>query len=261
MAKKEKKKAIKKEQFPLKVSLEDMLQAGCHFGHTVAKTHPRIRPYLYTARDGVQIFDLLKTRQQLAQAVNFLYQLALAKKEVLLLGTKRQARGIIRQLAEATNSPFVTERWLGGTLTNWPEIYRRIETLRRLRQAWEKGEYRQRPKKEQALLRVELARLERFFGGLKNLTARPEALFVVDIQREKVAVLEARKVGIPVVAIVDSNADPTLVDYPIPANDDAVKSIRLICTEIGRALAAAKGIKAKVKKRRAKEEKKDGQKN
>ena len=220
-----------------------MLQAGCHFGHTVAKTHPRIRPYLYTSRDGVQIFDLVKTRDQLEKAADFLYQLAKEGKQILFVGTKRQAKKIIRRAAESSQSVWVTERWLGGTLTNWEEIYRRLEVLRKLRQDWEKGAYKKRTKKEQAIIRRKLARLNRFFGGISNLDELPAALFIVDIKREKVAVQEARIMKIPVVAIADSNADPTLVDYPIPANDDALKSIKLLAEEIGRAVAMGRGIK------------------
>lgn len=249
MGKKEIKKKTKKEKLPqLAVSLEEMLEAGCHFGHAVAKTHPHIRPYLYTARDGIQIFDLIQTRDHLQKAAEFLYQLAKENKPVLLVGTKRQARRVVRRVAEETQSPWVAERWLGGTLTNWEEIYKRIELLRKLRQDWEKGVYRKRTKKEQAVIRHQLSRLERFFGGLESLKKLPAALVVVDIKREITAVREARVKKIPVVALVDSNADPQLVDYPIPANDDAFKSINLLLGELGRWIALGKVIKVKREK-------------
>ena len=237
--------------FKLQVSLEDTLQAGCHFGHTVAKTHPRIKPYLYTSRDGVQIFDLVKTRKQLEEATKFLYQLAREGKQTLFVGTKRQAKKIIRQTAQASGSVWVTERWLGGTLTNWEQISRRLDVLRKLSKDWEKGVYGKRTKKEQAIIRRKLAYLRRFFGGLVDLKQLPAALFIADIKRDAVAVREAQIMKIPVVAIVDSNADPSLTAYPIPANDDAIKSIKLLAEEIGRAVALGRGIKLKKSKKEA----------
>ena len=242
------KKEPRKKLPELKVTLEEMLQAGCHFGHTVAKTDPHIRPYLYTARDGIQIFDLFKTRECLLRAAKFLYQCVSEGKEILMVGTKRQARRVVRRVAEESQLPWVVERWLGGTLTNWEQIYKRIEMLRKLRQDWEKGVYRKKTKREQAIVHHRLVRLERFFGGLEPLKKPPDVLLVVDSKREMIAIREARMRNIPVVAIVDSNADPQLVDYPIPANDDAFKSINLLVGELGRWIALGKGIKVKKKK-------------
>jgi small subunit ribosomal protein S2 len=205
-----------------------MLEAGCHFGHRVAKTHPKIRPYLYGARNGVQIFDLIQTAEQLEKAGKFIASFVSEEKKIVFVGTKRQARELVKKAAQECGMPYVTDRWLGGTITNWQQIQQRIDHLKKLKDDFQKGAYKKKPKKEQAIIRREMARLERNFGGLRNLDSMPGCLLVVDIIREKTAIEEARKKSVSIIGIVDSNANPELVDYPIPANDDAKKSIGYI---------------------------------
>ncbi len=241
------KKAPKKKAFTLSCTLKDLLEAGCHFGHLTAKTHPRIRPYLYMAKDKVQVFDLIKTEKRLYKACLFLHQIASSGKPIVFVGTKRQARKIIQESAKEADVAFVIERWLGGTITNWREISKRIKKLAGLKKDWEEGKFTKRPKKEQALIKKEIYRLERFFGGISDLKELPAAVFVADVNRERSVVLEARRAKIPLVAIVDSNADPTLIDYPIPANDDALKSIKLLVSEITRAIKLGKKTVVKQK--------------
>ena len=219
------------------ISLKDLLEAGCHFGHKRSKTHPKAKQYLYTIRDGIAIFDLVKTREGLIKAKKFVSDLVKKGGKIVFVGTKRQARELVKEEAKRVGMPYVINRWLGGTITNWEEIKKNsIDKLRRLRQEWQEGKFQKRTKKEQAVIRREIARLERLIGGLSELDQLFDALFIVDIRREETAVREARRKGIPIVAIVDSNCDPTLVDYPIPANDDAVKSIQLLVREIGKAI-------------------------
>ena len=219
------------------ISLKDLLEAGCHFGHKRSKTHPKAREYLYAFRDGIAIFDLLKTKEGLLKAKEFVSRLVKKGGKIVFVGTKRQARELIKEEARRTGMPYVINRWLGGTITNWEEIKKNsIDKLKRLRQEWQEGKYQKRTKKEQAIIRREIARLEKIVGGLAELDQLFDAVFIVDIKREETAIREARRKGIPVVAIVDSNCDPSLVDYPIPANDDAVKSIQLLVREIGKAI-------------------------
>jgi len=233
----------KKESLKLaEIDPRDLLAAGCHFGHRISRTHPKIKPFLYTSRGGVQIFDLIKTAEFLDKARKFIAQKVRDGEKILLVGTKRQARRIIRQVATETGMGFVNTRWLGGTLTNWEEIKKRIKRYQELKEKMEAGAFKKRTKKEQSLLRKELADLREKFEGLVPLEKLPAALFVVDIVREKIAVAEARKMGVPIVAIVDSNGDPSLVDYPIPANDDARKSVELIVKIIGEAIKEAQKL-------------------
>jgi small subunit ribosomal protein S2 len=223
------KRSKKQTSFELpEIDLKGMLEAGCHFGHRVAKTHPKIKPYLYGARNGIQIFDLIQTAEQLKKAGDFVARFVSKGGKIVFIGTKRQARELIKKAAQECGMPYVTDRWLGGTITNWQQIQQRIEHLKELKENFQKGSYKKKPKKEQAIVKREIARLERNFGGLRGLDSLPGCLLVVDIIREKTAVEEARKKSVPVVAIVDSNANPDLVDYPIPANDDAKKSIGYI---------------------------------
>jgi small subunit ribosomal protein S2 len=221
--------------YELNATLNDLLEAGCHFGHTIAKTHPKITPYLYTSRDNIQIFDLIKTRDCLQKACIFLNKLAKEGKPIIFIGTKRQAKKIVQEVAKDAGVYYVTERWLGGTITNWKEIQKRLKILAKMKEDWEKGVYKKRPKKEQSLIKKEIGKMDKFFGGLLGLQDLPSALFVVDIKKEKSAISEAIKESIPIVALVDSNSDPTIVDYPIPANDDALKSINLLVSEVGNA--------------------------
>ncbi|MFH1561089.1 MAG: 30S ribosomal protein S2 [Patescibacteria group bacterium] len=237
---------VKKTKKSQGIELQDLLEAGCHFGHSQTKTHPRIKDYLYTTRDGVAIFDLVKTKECLDRAQEFVTKLVSAKKKIVFVGAKRQAREVVKKAATDAEMPYVINRWLGGTITNWEEIKKNsVDKLNRLKKEWDEGKYQKRPKKEQSLIRHEIARLERIAGGLAKLDVLFDAIFVVDIKAEETAVKEARAKGMPVIAVVDSNCDPTLVDYPIPANDDAVKSIQLLVNAI--AQTAKKASKSEQK--------------
>lgn len=231
-----------------KISLKDLLESGAHFGHQASRWNPKMRPYLYTVRDGIHVFDLAKTKEGLEKAIDFVEKTTAEGKKVVFIGTKRQAGAIIKEEAKKAGMPWVSERWLGGTITNWEEIKKRIERLKEMKEKREKGEYKKYTKREQILLDREIARLEKFFGGLVGLEDLPTAIFVVDTKKEATAVREARRKGILVVAITDSNSDPHLVDYVIPANDDAVGSIKLIVEAIGAAAKAGKEAFEKKKK-------------
>lgn len=222
-----------------KVTLQQLLEAGCHFGHQARRWHPAMAPYIYTTRDRVHIFDLVKTKEGLEKAAAAAYATA-GQGQILFIGTKRQAKDIVAAAAKRVAMPYVTQRWLGGTLTNFDQIQGRIKKLRDLRVQREAGELKKYTKKEQLLIDRQIAKLEKFLGGMESMSDRPAAVFVVDTHREEVAVREAVKMGIPVVGIVDTNSDPTLVDYVIAANDDAVKSIELIVNEIASAISNAK---------------------
>jgi small subunit ribosomal protein S2 len=223
-----------------KVSLKDLLEAGCHFGHQACRWNPKMKPYLYGTRDGIHIFDLAKTKEGLEAASAFVKATASQGGQIVFVGTKRQASSIISQEAQKVGMPWISERWLGGIITNWEQIKKSIDKLVEMKEKREKGEYKKYTKKEQLLLDRKIAYLEKFFGGLVDLEKLPEALFVVDIKKEMAAVREARKKEIPVIAIVDSNCDPSLVDLIIPANDDAVGSIKLIVEVIGKAIEEGK---------------------
>jgi len=222
------------------VSLKDLLEAGVHFGHQAARWNPKMASYLYAVKDGVHVFDLVKTKKSLDEAAAFVRDWTATGKTILFVGTKRQAQAVIRQQAQKAGLPFVCQRWLGGTLTNWEQIQKSIKQLIEMKGAREKGEYKKYTKKERLLLDREIARLEKLFGGLASLEKPPEALFVVDVQKERIAVREAIRKGLELVAMVDSNSDPDGISYPIPANDDAVGSISLIVVAI--ATAEKEGI-------------------
>ncbi len=209
-------------------SLLDMLKAGVHFGHQTSKWHPKMEPFIFTARNGVHIIDLEKTVKYLDRALDFIRQQAAAGSDILLVATKKQARPIVKAAAEELKLPYVVEKWVGGTFTNFKTISQLIRKLERLEAQKEKGEWARYTKKEQLKLERDYERLLEKVGGIRTLKKIPEVMFVIDIKEEKTAVAEARKVGVPIVAVVDTNVDPTLVDYPIPANDDAVRSIEMI---------------------------------
>lgn len=235
-------KSKAKKKTKTEVTLKALLEAGCHFGHQSRRWEPRMGPYLYTARDGIHIFDLAKTKKCLEGAADFARDIAVKGGIVLFVGTKRQAHAVIKEEAIRIGIPFVSERWLGGTITNWSQIKKSINNLEQMTQKKEKGEYKKYTKKEQLLLDREIRRLEKFFGGLANLENLPEAIFLVDTKKEETALREANQKNIPIIAIVDSNSDPTLVDYVIPANDDAVGSIKLLVGVIAEAIKEGKEI-------------------
>jgi len=217
------------------IDLRELLEAGCHFGHQAKRWNPKMQKFIYTERDGIHIFDLGITARKLEEAMKFVTEFVAEGKDIVFVGTKRQAQDIVKEEAAKIGAPYITERWLGGMLTNWDQMYERIKRLKDLKEKRDKGELSIYTKRERGLIDREIARLDRFFGGLEKLTKRPEALFVVDSHREKTAVQEAKTIDITVVGLVDSNADPDMVDYPVPVNDDAVRSIKLMVTKIAQA--------------------------
>ncbi len=225
--------------------LAELLEAGAHFGHQVRRWNPKMEPFIYSVRDGVHVFDLTITADLLNKACDYISESAAKGKVIVFVGTKRQAKAIVREEAVKVGAPFIAERWLGGTVTNWEEISKRIRKLNEMKTKREAGEYKKYTKKEQVLIDKDIARLERFLGGIAELKDTPDVLFVVDVNKEKVAVKEAAMRGIPVVALIDSNSNPEDVAYPIPANDDAVRSIKYIVNRIAQAYAEGK---SKVKK-------------
>ena len=207
------------------VSLKTLLEVGAHFGHQARRWNPKMTPYLYGVQEGVHVFDLLKTKSALEEALEAIKKAASEGKVILLLGSKKQAKDKIIEIGEETGVPYVSERWLGGTITNFEMIKKSLTKLSEMKTKMAAGEYNIYTKKERLLLEREIARLERFFGGMASLTKTPDMLVVVDTHKEIGAVKEARKAKITVVGIVDSNADPAAVDYPIPMNDDASKAL------------------------------------
>lgn len=220
-------------------NLQALLQAGAHFGHRTERWHPKMASYIHSARNGVHIIDLIQTEDQLEKAEKFVRELTTNGKSVMFVATKRQAKNIVTEAAQKADMPYVTHRWLGGMMTNWETISSRIRHLKKLEAAKADGGWDHLTKKEKLLLDEEIASLTKVFSGVKELTAPPAAIFVVDVMREMTAIKEARTLKIPVIAMVDTNADPDMIDYPIPANDDAIKSIALITGRI--ADAAAQG--------------------
>lgn len=218
------------------VSLADLLESGVHFGHQTRRWNPKMDPYIYTARNGVHIIDLVQTAQLMEEAYDYVRTSSEQGKKFLFVGTKRQAAGIIAQEASRCGGYFINQRWLGGTLTNWETIRTRIDRLKELEQLEASGNIDRRPKKEAAVMRRELAQLHKYLGGLKMMRRPPDIVVIVDQRREYNAILECQKLGIPIVSLLDTNCDPDLVDIPIPANDDAIRSIKLIVGKIADAI-------------------------
>ncbi|MEK9200342.1 MAG: 30S ribosomal protein S2 [Patescibacteria group bacterium] len=222
------------------VTLQQLLEAGCHFGHQVRRWNPAMTKYIYGARDGVHVFDLVKTKAGLDEAAAFVKTTASQGGKVLFVGTKRQVAEIVKASAVAAGMPYITQRWLGGTLTNYVEIMKRINKMKKLKDQREKGELKKYTKYEQLQIDRDIAKLERFLGGLVSLEKLPEAIFVVDTHKEDVAVQEAIKMKIPVVGLVDSNANPAGIKYVIPTNDDAVGAVTLMVNTISDAIQNSK---------------------
>jgi small subunit ribosomal protein S2 len=219
------------------IDLKKLLEAGAHFGHQSSRWHPKMSPYIHSKRDGSHIIDLTKTAEALDKALDFLTEVAAGGKQILLVSTKRQARDKIIEVARALNMPYVNERWLGGLLTNQATIGARIRHLKDLETRMANGELAARYSKlEVQRFQEEIDAMNHLYGGIKEMTVRPGALFVVDILTDEIAVREARKLSIPVVALVDTNADPSSVDYAIPSNDDATKAINLILDYVKQAV-------------------------
>jgi len=216
----------------MEVTLKELLENGIYFGHPSRQFDPRMRPYLYGKRQGIYIIDIEATQSGLIAAGEFLRSVAASGKQILFVGTKKQAQATVQELAEQCGMPYVTYRWIGGTLTNSSSIRSRIARLDEIEQMIEMGRLALSTKKEETLILKERQDLLRKFGGIRNMPTYPGALIVVDVRREAIAVAEARKVGIPIVGIVDTNGNPELVDFPIPANDDGLKAIRLLLSKL-----------------------------
>jgi len=218
------------------VSMKQLLEAGVHFGHQTRRWNPKMAPYIFTDRNGIYIIDLQKTVRKIEEAYNFVRDLAAAGGTLLFVGTKKQAQEAVREEATRCGMFYVNQRWLGGMLTNFNTIRRRIERLHVLEKMESDGLFERLPKKEVAELLHEKERLEKFLGGIKEMKRLPNALFVVDPRKERIAVSEARKLDIPIVAIVDTNCDPDEIDYVIPGNDDAIRAVRLLTSKIADAV-------------------------
>ena len=218
------------------VSMKQLLEAGVHFGHQTRRWNPKMAPYIFTERNGIYIIDLQKTVRKLEEAYNFVRDVSTEGGTVLFVGTKKQAMDSIKEEAQRAGAYYVNARWLGGMLTNFTTIRRRIERLNQLKKMSEDGTFDLLPKKEVVKLNLEIEKLEKFLGGIKEMKKQPDVLFIVDPRKEHIAVAEARRLGIPVVAIVDTNCDPDEIDYVIPGNDDAIRAVKLIAGAMANAI-------------------------
>lgn len=218
------------------ISMKQLLEAGVHFGHQTRRWNPKMAPYIFTERNGIYIIDLQKTVKKVEEAYNFIRDVAAQGQSILFVGTKKQAQEAVKEEATRCDMFYVNERWLGGMLTNFQTIQKRINRLRELEDMEEKGVFDVLPKKEVIALRHEMERLQKFLGGIKNMNKLPGALFIIDPRKERIAVAEARKLGIPIVAIVDTNCDPDEVDYVIPGNDDAIRAVKLLTSKMADAV-------------------------
>ena len=221
------------------VGMKDLLEAGVHFGHQTRRWNPKMKPFIFAARNGIHILDLAQTVDRLEAAVAFVGETATTGGNILFVGTKKQAQEIIQHEAERCQMPYVINRWLGGTLTNWQTISQRIRHMTRLESQEASGVWEVLPKNEALSYRDELRRLHRYVGGLREMSRPPAAVYIVDVPRESNAVKEANRLGIPIIAVCDTNADPDGITFPIPSNDDAIRAIRLITTHIADAIAVA----------------------
>ena len=222
------------------ISMKQLLEAGVHFGHQTRRWNPKMAPYIFTERNGIYIIDLQKTVKKLEEAYFFIRDIAANGDSILFVSTKKQAQDAIREEAERAGQYFVNARWLGGMLTNFKTMRTRINRLNQLKKMQEDGTFDLLPKKEVIKLQLEIAKLEKYLGGVKDMKKLPGAMFVVDPRKEKNAIAEAKKLGIPVVAIVDTNCDPDEIDYVIPGNDDAIRAIKLISQTMANAVIEGK---------------------
>lgn len=218
------------------ISMKQLLEAGVHFGHQTRRWNPKMARYIFTERNGIYIIDLQKTVKKVDEAFNFVRNLATEGGTMLFVGTKKQAQESVKDEAERCGMYFVNERWLGGMLTNFQTIQKRVERLRELERMETEGVFEVLTKKEVSALRHEMEKLERFLGGIKNMKKLPDALFIVDPRKERIAVAEARRLNIPIVAIVDTNCDPDEIDVVIPANDDAIRAVKLLTSKMADAI-------------------------
>ncbi len=221
---------------PDTTTIKQLLEAGAHFGHQTSRWHPRMKKYIFTKRNGIHIIDLEQTASLLDKACEFVQQVAADGGRILFVGTKKQAHEAIEEESKRCGMYYVKERWIGGVLTNFTTIQARIDYLVRLEDQQARGEFNRLPKKEALKLGEEISRLNREMGGIKEMTSLPAALFIVDPTKDRIALAEAKRIGIPVVAITDTNCNPDEIDYPIPANDDAIRALKLICSKIADAV-------------------------
>ncbi|MBD1380039.1 30S ribosomal protein S2 [Metabacillus arenae] len=222
------------------ISMKQLLEAGVHFGHQTRRWNPKMKRYIFTERNGIYIIDLQKTVKKVEEAYNFTKELAENGGKILFVGTKKQAQDSVKEEAERSGMYFVNQRWLGGTLTNFETIQKRIKRLKDIERMQEDGTFEVLPKKEVVQLNKELERLEKFLGGIKEMKKLPDALFIIDPRKERIAVAEARKLNIPIVGIVDTNCDPDEIDHVIPANDDAIRAVKLLTSKMADAILEAK---------------------
>ena len=225
---------------PITTNIKELLESGAHFGHQTSRWHPRMKKFIFTKRNGIHIIDLEQTTGRLATACEYLRKLVSEGGKVLFVGTKKQAQDIVSEEAQRCGMFYVNQRWIGGTLTNFATIQSRIDYLVRLEDQQARGDFNRLPKKEALKLGEEIERLNRLMGGFKEMTQLPDAIFIVDPVKEKIAIAEARRMGIPLVAMVDTNSNPDEIDYPIPSNDDAMRTIKLICSKVADAILEGK---------------------
>ncbi len=226
----------------MNVSMKELLEAGVHFGHQKRRWNPKMKPYIFTERNDIYIIDLQKTLEKLEEAYNFIKELCANGGIVLFVGTKKQTQDAVKEEAIRCGMPYVSFRWLGGMLTNFSTIIKRLDYLNELEKKQESGELQRLPRKERVHLEKEIEKLRKNLGGIRELKTLPDALFVLDTKKEEIAVREARKLGIPIVAVVDTNCDPEEVEYPIPGNDDAIRSASLFCRVIADAVQEGRNI-------------------
>ena len=243
----------KQEDIMSVVSMKQLLEAGVHFGHQTRRWNPKMAPYIFMERNGIYIIDLQKTVKKLEEAYMFVREISENGGEVLFVGTKKQASDSVKEEAERAGAHFVNARWLGGMMTNFKTIKQRIARLEQLHKMEEDGTFDLLPKKEVVKLQLEIEKLEKFLGGIKNMDKLPAALFVVDPKKERIAILEAKKLGIPIVAIVDTNCDPDDIDYVIPGNDDAIRAVKLIAGAMADAIIEGRQGEAVAKEEEADE--------
>ncbi|APH68547.1 MULTISPECIES: 30S ribosomal protein S2 [Bacillus] len=222
------------------ISMKQLLEAGVHFGHQTRRWNPKMKRYIFTERNGIYIIDLQKTVKKVEEAYNFTKNLAADGGKILFVGTKKQAQDSVKEEAQRSGMYYVNQRWLGGTLTNFETIQKRIKRLKDIEKMQENGTFDVLPKKEVVQLKKELERLEKFLGGIKDMKDLPDALFIIDPRKERIAVAEARKLNIPIIGIVDTNCDPDEIDVVIPANDDAIRAVKLLTSKMADAILEAK---------------------
>ena len=222
------------------ISMKQLLEAGVHFGHQTRRWNPKMAPYIYTERNGIYIIDLQKTVKKIEEAYEFMREVVAEGGEVLFVGTKKQAQDAIEAEAKRCGMHYISQRWLGGTLTNFDTIKKRIDKLHELNRMEEDGTMNSYPKKEIIKLKAERDKLEKFLGGIKNMTRIPDLLFIIDPKKEKIAIQEAHILGIPTIAVIDTNCDPDEIDFPIPGNDDAIRAVKLLTETLANAVIEGK---------------------